>query len=143
LSSHIEDCAELPGENIRIEGGGFEIAVSSDCNANRDHDTQYFGSSSDHDTRLDGSWSLTNLWTFQGKEIEVFEVTGSIVLQKSANISTVVMTNNVSNENLSKGQKSPVNPARLPVFPIFQTQISLIPVTETICAQHNDDKLSH
>jgi hypothetical protein len=140
LSSHTEDCAQLPGENIRIEGGGFEIAVSSDCNTNSDHDTQCFGSSDGHDTGLDGSWFLTNLWTCQVNEIKVFEVTGSIVLQNSANIFRVVMTKNVSNENLSKRQKYTVNLAGLPFFPIFQTEISLIPVSQTTCAQHKDDK---
>jgi hypothetical protein len=140
LSSHTEDCTQLPGENIRIDGGGFEIAVSSDCNANSDNDTQCFGSSDGHDTGSDGSWFWTNLWTFQVKAIKVFEVIGSIVLHKSANIFRVLMTKNVSNENLSKRQKYTVNPAGLPFCPIFQTEISLIPVSQTTCAQHEDEK---
>jgi hypothetical protein len=56
-------------------GGGCDIAVSDDCNANT-RSRSHLGSSYTNDTRLYGWVVFTGSGYFQVKEIEVFEITG-------------------------------------------------------------------
>jgi hypothetical protein len=86
-----KDPHNFPAKTFALKVVVLISLFSGDCDANRDNDTQYFGSSDTHGSELDRSWFFTNLWTFQVREIEVFEITGSIVVRKNGNISIVVL----------------------------------------------------
>jgi hypothetical protein len=64
-------CDSLYGPRF---GGGFDIAVSSNCNA---HTSSYtcLGSTYTNDTGLDQRVVFTGSYNFQVREIEVFEIT--------------------------------------------------------------------